>query len=301
MSRMATPVYDAAFLTTQLTDYVSSTGVKKCFDLGLYGGMSLNQAVNGYGLIQNKGLLKVLVSVSPFAMFKVSDLKATLLQLSSTFSGLVPEDKGKDVNRWATKMAERFMVLLNHARRLKNSDVRLRQAGRKLDSSTCLRLNQLLSSMKCASATSEPFLMMLEDIRFEDADMDDAELDKDLKLALPMPPCKNTKKKKEEVAKDKGVVKDKKKKEKGAVDVAKCGIAAIGIAAKDIKYTLTCAKKQSYIQFLAPGQKKTLLIGVSAHQSKEHHGIVKVMYDHFCKNQTTDKEQAKSLRDALLM
>jgi hypothetical protein len=286
--RVATPPYDCQLLDNVVRKYIEKAGVTKALDLGMYNQMSLNSAAHGFGILQNSKLLKALLSVSPYAMFKAGDLKQALVMAASSFSNLVPGNQMYNVSGWANLKAERLMVLLNHLRRISNSPTRLRQASNKLDAQSKEALLALTATVKEASELSCKAAM--SDLSIEALEQD-ASLDRDLENCVPMPPCKKSKAYESCVAEEGGSL--------TAADA--CSFAEKPIAAMGIKYVLTLAAAQSYIQYRTPGTpKKKLLIAVSAKQSSRHKQIVKLMYEHFQKNPSLDVGVAKSLRSALL-
>jgi hypothetical protein len=283
--RSTTPAYDEQQLMECVEDYVQKTGVMKSFELGVYANMNVSQAVHGWSLVKCKPLVESLMDVSPYCMFKVLDLKHALKAVGQKFSGLVSEKL--TVEAWADKMAERIMVIMNHLRRLKNSEVRLRQALKKLDQKNSEALQGLVSQVKLFSATTPvPECLALEELK-------DDFLDMDIMESKPVPPKKHA-----------GVVGAASGVPTTAPTETKSGQKKVskvdGALAKDVRFMATFAKQQSYIQYVVGGSTKKLLIAVSQQQSKDHSNIIKVMHDHFQKNPTVDKAVAQSLRAALL-
>ncbi len=285
--RSTTPVYDEQQLKEQLGYHVEKVGVLKAFELGVYANMNVSQAVHAWSLVKCKLLVECLMQVSPYCLFKVIDLKSALKELGQKFSGLVPEKK--TVDTWADKMAERIMVVMNHLRRLKNSEVRMRQAAKKLDEKHTEQLQAIVSKVKlCSATTATPEFLALEDLKLEDES-----LDLDIMKSKPVPPKK--------LAVVGGV-------EEAPVMATTCTSPEKkttkktpgSLTAKDLRFVATYAKQQSYIQYVMSGGKKKLLIAVSHKQSKNHADIVKIMHGHFQKNPSVDKSVAHSLREALL-
>ena len=282
--RLATPVYDVKKLHEAIDNFVIKVGIKRCFDLGAYHHINVSGGANGAALLHCQGLVTCLLGVSKFALFKVNDLKQSLVELANTYSGL---NQGKQDNfAWATSLSERIMVVLNHLRRLKNSDVRLRQACRKLDIESQTKLSNLVQSVGVMDARVEkndgPQQVDTDAVCGKGLMLDD--IQKDIQNSLPVPPSKTS-------------------KELPATDVPKPAgkSTAKCFPAKDISFIVTYASNQSYIQYKGKDTKeKKLLIAVSAKQCGQHKRIVKVMYNHFLKNPTTDKSVATSLRAALI-
>lgn len=288
--RVATPAYDTSQLKAALDGLVLKTGVKRCFDLGAYQHISVSGGANGAGLLYCRGLLTCLLGASKFALFKVGDLKQILVELAQTYSGLNP---GKQDNHaWATSLSERMMVVLNHLRRLKNSEVRVRQACRKMDMSSQAKLQDLVQVVGLMDAKVEKSDTPKDDMDGSFAQglqLDD--LEEDIKVCVPVPPSKNTK----------GFAKHEVSKPAAKSTCKAVKSADTGVAAKDISFSATYGTNQSYIQFQCKGMKgKKLLVAVSAKQCHQHTRVVKVMFHHFQKNPTTDKAKALSLRAALL-
>ena len=129
-TRVPTPDYDLLELCKAMQAYVRAKAITKAFDLGVCEGVSLAQSVRGSGLVFLADLISALTTVSVFVTFKMSDLKVAFKEAADQFEGLCNKSN-KD--RWATDLSERVMTTLTHLRRLKNSEVRVRQALHKMD------------------------------------------------------------------------------------------------------------------------------------------------------------------------
>jgi hypothetical protein len=256
--------------------HIKQLGVSKALCLGTYNHMSVSSAAHGAGVVQNSSLIDALLKVSPYALFKSQDIQKALVLASNQYDNLVPDAYKFNINGWAALKSERIMVLMNHIRRLKNSDVRLRQACSRLNDNGKKELQELiLRAQEYSECSTKPSLS-------EAPSLDDDALDAEVLACKPMPPSKK------EVPKQ--------------LDVAPIApeAPAATAAAKDIKYTITLAKQQSYIQYRVASEKRKLLISVTAKMSVKHQSVVKVMFDHINKNPTLDVSVLKSLRAALL-
>ena len=149
-----------------MKDYVTKVGIKGALDLQSYKNIKLNQAVNGRGLLQNKAFIQMLITVCPYASYKTQDLKFSFVQMSNEFDGLTGV-LARSTDRWASELSERTMVMLNHVRRLRSSELRLRQAIGKLDDAGVKALknlvNQVIPSDALVSMESQPSKLMLCD------------------------------------------------------------------------------------------------------------------------------------------
>ena len=128
-----------------LRKYIKNTGVTKCFDFGTYRGVASGQAVRGAGLLKMQDLLLALRAGCPQLLFKPGDLKQAVWQLAGEFDGLKNNDRPMD--RWASDITERVLVLCNHLRRLANSEVRMRQAISPLDKESAGQLQALAAKV----------------------------------------------------------------------------------------------------------------------------------------------------------
>ena len=289
--RFTTPDYSVQSLMEQMNSYIQKAGAKGALDLQSYRNIKLSCAVSGRGILQNKALVQVLINVCPYALYKVSDLKSCFVEMAHEFdelTGLLP----KSTDRWAGEMAERVMVLLNHVRRLRNSDIRLRQACGKLDIAGCSSLknivNQVIPSDELVSMMSPKSKLSSHDDDIDD--IPDSMSVGFLKLVSqePVPPAKLPK----PVVKALGKTT---KPDAPSPPVMKPK------PADGIKIFATFGAQQSYIQYATNSNpKKTLLVGVSAKMASKHKDIVKLMYSHFQAHPSCDKKLALSLRAALL-
>ena len=311
--RVATPPYCSTLLYNQIDKFIKKSGAAKAICLGSYNHMSVSSAAHGAGIVQNSQLIKALLQVSSYALFKNIDIQRSLVVASKTYDQLVPDGYKFNVTGWASLKSERIMVLMNHLRRLRNSATRLRQACSRLDDESKKELQDLVSRVQeYSEVSSKPSLLELPGL-------EDEMLDAEVLASKPMPPSKKTSPKDTDAAEcldvaeltpakakaiAKAVTPAKVKAAAKAVIPAKVKAAAKAViptaAAKDIKFFSTLAKQQSYIQYKVGGEKKKLLIAVSAKQSAKHHNVVKVMFDHINKNPTLDLSVVQSLRAALI-
>ena len=295
-ARVATPPYCSSKLCSQVEKHIKRCGVSNALCLGSYNHMSVSSGAHGAGIVLNSKLIRTLLSVSSYALFKNQDIQKALVIASTTFDNLVPSEYRFNVTGWASLKSERIMVLMNHLRRLKNSDVRLRQACSRLDDEKKKELQELVSLVdEHSECSTKPSLLELPPL-------EDDTLDAELLACKPMPPSKKA------VPKDADevVFPD----DADAIDpvapaaakaVKKAAAKALKVAAaKDIKFFSCLAKQQSYIQYKVGTEKKKLLIAVSAKMSAKHQNVVKVMFDHINKNPTLDASVVKSLRAALI-
>ena len=216
---------------------------------------------------------------------------------ASTYENLVPESARFNVSGRANMKAERLMVLMNHIRRLKNAPIRLRQACLRLDDESQIRLHELIGLVKEYSESSDK-----PNFTTATPALADAKLDAKVMACKPVPPSKTSLAAAMEACAEepKHVASiDKRVPALALTTKFAGGKKSHAVAAKDIKYNMTLATKQSYIQYKM-GSKKKLLIAVSANMSPKHQQVVKVMYDHFMKNPTLDLTIVKSLRAALV-
>ena len=131
--RSSTPEYDVEVLTQKLKDFVKATGTTKAFQFGLYSSILMGQAVRGAGLLQNEGIISLMLQVSEFAYLKHQDLKHAVVECALYYENLWTKSPGGSLDRWASCVAERSLCVLNHLRRISFSDVRWRQAVKRLD------------------------------------------------------------------------------------------------------------------------------------------------------------------------
>lgn len=293
--RVATPEYSPHSLYDHMKDYINKYGIKGSLDFQAYKSIKLSCAVSGRGLIQNKNFIQMLINVCPFAIFKNLDLQTCFKQMGNLFDELVGMHH-RSVDRWAMELSERTMVMLNHVRRLRNSDIRLRQACSKLDDASVRALknlvNQIIPSDEIVPMAVDKGLLALCDK--EDAEgLADHHSDvasdglEALLDAEPVPPAKKL-----AVPKAKCPAGDKK---------AACSSGGSAGLGADVKFYVTYATLQSYIQFTSATQKKKkLLVGVSSVMSPKHKNVVKVMHRYLLEHPSTSKEVALDLRAALL-
>ena len=299
--RFSTPDYSVQSLSDQMNSFIQKVGAKGALDLQSYRNIKLSCAVSGRGILQNKALVQVLINVCPYALYKVTDLKSCFVEMAHEFdelTGVLP----KSTDRWAGELSERVMVLLNHVRRLRNSDIRLRQACSKLDDAGCCSLknivNQVIPSDELVTMMSPKAKLSSVDDALDD--ITDSMSDGFLKLVAqePVLPAKLPK----------PLVKAIAKTSKAGVPsppVLKPGVPSPPVLKQkktdDIKFFATFGAQQSYIQYATNlNPKKTLFVAVSAKQASKHKDIVKVMFEHFQTNPSCDKKLALSLRAALL-
>ena len=294
-TRLATPEYSAESLVSHMQAYISKAGVKGALDLQSYRGIKLSCAVNGRGILQNRAMIQTLINVCPFALYKSQDLKMCFAQMACEFEGLTGM-LPRSTDRWASEMSERVMVLLNHLRRLRNSDVRLRQACGKLDEAGVKALKNLVNQVvptdelvAVQSPKKEAKLSFMT--ADDDDDMPDSASD-GLRMLLDIDPVPPAKLPKSDV---------KAKIPKVIKDLPSCKHAG-HVKVDGVKYFATYGAKQSYIQYISNTvTKKKLLVAVSMSMATNHSDIVRLMVNHFHENPCTDKAKALSLRSALVV
>ena len=161
--RQATPFVDVSLLSTELARYVREFGVNKSFELGVYKKLLLGQAVRGKALADLWLLVMALLSVCPQGLFKHGDLKKSLINVGLQFEGLA--DPCRPLERWASDLAERIFVIMNHVRRISQSSIRWRQCIRTVDQET----ERVLERMKNIVEPPLPVLAPLDDVSPDDS------------------------------------------------------------------------------------------------------------------------------------
>ena len=143
--RLPAPEYSKSLLEDGLEDYVKRVGTKDAFDYGVYETVPVAHGVRGAGLLQVEILISTLLAVSKYLMFRHCDLKEIMTNLAFRHPTLYSKGKGnKPLDRWAGDHAERMMCLTNHVRRLRCSEVRLRQASRNVTDMQAQRLQSIV-------------------------------------------------------------------------------------------------------------------------------------------------------------
>ena len=294
--RAPTPDYSMESLMSEMRAYIKRVGVKSALDFQTYRCVRLSGAVQGRGLLQNKHFIQMLIGVSPYLLFKNQDLKASYLVMAAEFDGITGLHT-KATDKWSSELSERTMVILNHMRRLKHSETRMRQACGKLDADSVQTLrnlvNQVLPSdeLNPVSVTSQALVPRgSQKAGNYDAESSDLNSLMDCEPVLPM------KMKKEEV------------KAKGAKEVVKAISKHHEQSGNKDKHPggtmstlrVTYGTKQSYIQYFTAEKKKKLLVAITSSMAKDHKAVCKVMYDHFKGQHEVSKATALSLRAALL-
>lgn len=323
--RQPTPPYEVSDLQSKLRAYVMAVGVVLAFDFGIYNSLALNNAVRGSGLVKLQSLLTVLISVSPFCVFKLTDVKQVLTNLAMEVEGLWP---GKvPVDRWASRLSERILCISNHLRRLKNSTVRFRQAVSNLTDQDTLVLKELVSLLDGTTAVTADADSVLKSVSTRvlknQPTLDDdgfpnmfAENPKQDKVVcdtiLPDDSVSNIKGGSDGSLLNCEPVAPSKRKPTKRLALKKPAAAAKSVAIlkepvaatsanekKDLVLFSTYATNQSYIQ-VKQGGKKVLLVACSHKQSSDHQVIIKRIGEELLKMHTWTKESAVKLRNILI-
>jgi len=140
------PEYDPIQLNDRFREYTNSVGVAKAFDFGIYSTHPRSHAVSEEGLLHNEELVMAVLDVTPQAELLYVDLKNMMKFVYSEY----PKIKTKpdeSVDQFAGDVADKIMAILKHARTLKISHVRMRQACKLLEGVEEERLCRMLAPM----------------------------------------------------------------------------------------------------------------------------------------------------------
>ena len=294
--RQTTPPYSRHALNEAMVKFVKEKGIRHAFDFGVYKSIMMGQAVRGLGLVHNIDILKVMLSITPYAYVKHLDLKAAVIECALKYEGLWPKND-KPLDRWASAIAERIFLLLNHVRRLKFSPIRWRQCIKSLDNDCIKMLRDIVDSIKAATRnydsmeqageieSTQPYddLDALGRDGFEHSDMDgEADI---------VTPAKKAKLNSGKASK-KSTPKDDTTPEKlhGAKKASPTPVH---------KLIPTYATHQSYVQVVVDG-KKSLVVACSQKQHADHKKVIEMIYKYLVEIDSADKDVAKNLRTTLI-
>ena len=290
--RQTTPPYSKQSLNEAMVEFVKQKGIRHAFDFGVYKSIMMGQAVRGLGLVANIDILKVLLSVTPYAYVKHLDLKGSVIECALKYEGLWPK-KDKPLDRWASAVAERIFLLLNHVRRLKFSPIRWRQCIKSLDNDAIKMLRDIVDSIKVATRNYDSMEQEGETEStqpYDDLDaiakdgFDHSDIDGEADIVTPA--------KKVKLSSGKAKAKDDTTPEKlhGAKKTSPTPVH---------KLIPTYATQQSYVQVVVDG-KKSLVVACSQKQHEEHKKVIEMIYNYLVEINSADKDVAKNLRTSLI-
>ena len=121
--RQACPEIDVIKLTTNFDDWVANhSELSDVFNFGVYDAISRSMACSASGLHQNSSFLLMLLKLAPWGQINPAILRSCFLRHPTKNYSTLRTDL------WAGGRAESVTTMLNHVRRLKDSQDRLRQA-----------------------------------------------------------------------------------------------------------------------------------------------------------------------------
>ena len=145
--RAPTARFEVEGLRAGLEALIVKNGAQKALALGVYSHIPRSHAVSGRGLLQIAALIMCVLSACSRGAMKYLELKAIFESLLAQYPAMstVPLMGGKFE---AGFMAERIMTIMNHVRRLKDSEVRWRQAARQLCEAERAALKDLVGMLE---------------------------------------------------------------------------------------------------------------------------------------------------------
>ena len=114
-------------------------------NLGSYEAVSKSQSISPKGLIHCLPLSKGLIALAPTGEIHGNSLRAALFQLLMVDPAC--NDSKYNGSVWVGLRIERITCLLNHMRRLKNSQADMRQCASMLTAAECIRLQEVVHAM----------------------------------------------------------------------------------------------------------------------------------------------------------
>ena len=162
--RPQTPQYDSAALEKGMEAHVNEVGSSKAFELKSYWTVPTTYAVRGHDALTVCPIMAVVVASVPYCMIWFSDVRRIMINLAMSKPALIAavpaNHKIVTAIQYGDIMADRFMTLCAHFRRLATNDKKRQECLKQLAPADAAKLMEVIGQIRVdlpgPAPTSEP-------------------------------------------------------------------------------------------------------------------------------------------------